>query len=542
MSTLAGVLSQKFHYVIPRFQRGYAWTHQVERLIEDLHAAFEEKRPFYFLGAIVLVRVDEDHVEVIDGQQRLISFTILIASLRDLINDPRGKEALQALINDASEIGRLQLRSREREFFRVAVQRPGQIAALAEGANMLTEARANFAEAAAIMVEALGEKSQSELAAFAHFVCSTAVFNVVETSDRSSAPSIYRRLNDPDTEATLTASDLMKAELFEMAGFTDAEADEASDRWDGVLEALGQRRLDELLSLMPEVESGTSIPAANEIGVFRRNFLNSVDAAAFLQKDLGRYADAFQQLRGAKIDAGATTIEVNRRLKCLALLRDRDWLGPALSIAADGPDDPEFLRRFFAGLERLAFTNFLGIIPANKRRERISRVLAARFEADALFGPDGALELTSAEKRRVIIRLNEPFIRDQNRRRIILMRVNAALPGGETLALTDDATVEHVLPINPSGQWFELFPDDVARDLLTHIIGNMTIVSNAQNQIAGDKLYPEKLRAYQREELGPMRALTRTLPQDQAAVWNPGALRRRHERLMTAIAADWSLT
>ena len=77
-------------YVIPNYQRPYSWTdEQVEKMWEDLWEAFQNEKENdgggedYFLGSIIVSKSkDSDFLEVIDGQQRLTTLTILISALK----------------------------------------------------------------------------------------------------------------------------------------------------------------------------------------------------------------------------------------------------------------------------------------------------------------------------------------------------------------------------------------------------------------------------------------------------------------------------
>src|ERR1700739_3928706 len=92
---VADVLGDKFIHEIPPYQRPYAWTsEQALQLIDDLREAMSSggDEP-YFLGSIVLIRPRGEHVgQVVDGQQRLTTLTILAAVLRDLASDPDAHE------------------------------------------------------------------------------------------------------------------------------------------------------------------------------------------------------------------------------------------------------------------------------------------------------------------------------------------------------------------------------------------------------------------------------------------------------------------
>jgi len=86
---IGDIFSDEYRFSIPRYQRPYAWTpEQAGELLDDLlWAAFtkpslDDADP-YFLGSVVLVKAESDaHAEVVDGQQRLTTLTILLSALR----------------------------------------------------------------------------------------------------------------------------------------------------------------------------------------------------------------------------------------------------------------------------------------------------------------------------------------------------------------------------------------------------------------------------------------------------------------------------
>ncbi len=85
---------------VPDYQRDYSWDKkQITEFWADL-AAFAGTDPKikpageYFLGATVLVNNGQHHL-VLDGQQRLATATILLAALRDKIQDYKDDAAKQ---------------------------------------------------------------------------------------------------------------------------------------------------------------------------------------------------------------------------------------------------------------------------------------------------------------------------------------------------------------------------------------------------------------------------------------------------------------
>ncbi len=83
------VFSNDFVFTIPLYQRPYAWTtEQAGELLQDLivslgdgNEPIDDINP-YFLGSIVLIKADKPDAQVVDGQQRLSTLTILLSALR----------------------------------------------------------------------------------------------------------------------------------------------------------------------------------------------------------------------------------------------------------------------------------------------------------------------------------------------------------------------------------------------------------------------------------------------------------------------------
>ncbi|WP_274856733.1 DUF262 domain-containing protein [Bacillus methanolicus] len=97
---LQKIFSPDFWFLIPEYQRSYVWqTENIVDLIDDLYYAFTYKNENeYFLGSLVLKRTDNHEFaeyEVLDGQQRLTTFFLMFAVLRDLLDNPSYKANLQ---------------------------------------------------------------------------------------------------------------------------------------------------------------------------------------------------------------------------------------------------------------------------------------------------------------------------------------------------------------------------------------------------------------------------------------------------------------
>src|SRR5450631_2519820 len=81
---IAGVLKQ-FRLQVPLNQREYRWeSKQITTLFQDLTKAINDDAE-YFLGTIVTIPVEDDVLEVVDGQQRLATIATLLAEMRNYL-------------------------------------------------------------------------------------------------------------------------------------------------------------------------------------------------------------------------------------------------------------------------------------------------------------------------------------------------------------------------------------------------------------------------------------------------------------------------
>ena len=92
------------HFVIPDFQRDYAWEREnLELMLDDIKEACRLDKPQYVLGPLV---VSDTGKKVVDGQQRLTSLVIILKALGegnvgflDFENRERTRKILAALSN-----------------------------------------------------------------------------------------------------------------------------------------------------------------------------------------------------------------------------------------------------------------------------------------------------------------------------------------------------------------------------------------------------------------------------------------------------------
>ncbi len=87
--TIADIFAGEEKYVVPLYQREYAWTdHEVGRLLADIWESYrKDPSRNYYIGTFVVKPVENSY-QVIDGQQRLTTLSILYSLIGDGLKSP----------------------------------------------------------------------------------------------------------------------------------------------------------------------------------------------------------------------------------------------------------------------------------------------------------------------------------------------------------------------------------------------------------------------------------------------------------------------
>lgn len=104
--SIKDLFSGQDFYTIPSYQRNYAWGYkEIEQLIQDiLDQAINNKDNKYYIGTLVTYLRKDGVYEVIDGQQRLTTFNLLISAIKNndkndsIDNSDKSKEYFKNLI------------------------------------------------------------------------------------------------------------------------------------------------------------------------------------------------------------------------------------------------------------------------------------------------------------------------------------------------------------------------------------------------------------------------------------------------------------
>lgn len=89
-------------YIVPDYQREYVWTDkEVHQLLEDINDQIDTGATReYFIGTVLVSPTDQkNHYEVIDGQQRLTTFFLLLCALKHVFEGEPQRQVVSGLIS-----------------------------------------------------------------------------------------------------------------------------------------------------------------------------------------------------------------------------------------------------------------------------------------------------------------------------------------------------------------------------------------------------------------------------------------------------------
>lgn len=252
--TIGGLLALTSPTIeVPDFQRNFSWTSsEVDTFWSDLQR-FDSQYPGnnltekeYFLGSLVFVS-GADKYEVLDGQQRLATATILLSVIRDYVarfKPEAGVSLAQEYIDKYSyatkaHIYKLTMNRFDKDFFRREIQEARTDTYIAPTPDiyshvLIRRAREYFESRFDEQHKALGEGEDAFNWAqrIALVLTDHVSVVVVSSTDADNASAVFETLNDRGIG--LSTPDLVRMLLLQRANPQDYDG--IMDSWSDVLE------------------------------------------------------------------------------------------------------------------------------------------------------------------------------------------------------------------------------------------------------------------------------------------------------------------
>lgn len=552
---LKQIFSSKFEYHIPSYQRPYAWTEEETGILfEDLYSFYQSEytdKDNYFLGSIVLIKEDDlPYADVIDGQQRLTTLTILLSVLCDAFSDPSHKSDCRTYLQDkGSEFEdipaqpRLFLRKQEQSFFKTYIQ-DVHIKELLEkdSAQLDSEAKRHVQKNCGLLREQVNKTLLTEEAriGFIRFLLNRCYLVAVWTPDRASAFRVFSVMNSRGLD--LLPTDIIKSETIGKLPETD-QAD-YTETWESIENQTGRDGFNEVFTHTRTIFAKERAKK-NLLEEFREFVLKNTTPQELIEQYLKPYASAYIQLKRCQYTATSHADEVNKLLIWLNRTGNYDWMPPAIKFLAEHQNDSEYVLWFVKKLERLASYLLATAKDVNRRVERYKWLLVEMEDRPqhSKEEPLKMIDLSATEIDEFLTALNgEIYEMTPIRRNYLLQRLDTFVSDGGAQYDTKLFTIEHVLPQNPDpdSQWLKDWPDEKERRSWLNRVGNLVPLSRQRNSAAQNYEFPIKKEKYfrSRKETSSYALTTQVLSYQS---WTPKDVAERQKKLIADYCANWEL-
>ena len=556
-NTFRQLMGNGLGYRVPSFQRDYSWSaDEWDDLWQDVTGLFgEDPEPAHYMGYLVLQSADNREFDIIDGQQRMTTLSLLmlaaISHLTDLAapedpEDPQFRRARQlrgnyiGYLDPVSLVPRskLTLNRHDDGFYQnylVPLQRLPQ-RGLNPSEHLLRRAFAWFRER-------IGKYCGDDGEAVARFV-DTAVdklfFTVITVTDELNAFTVFETLNARGVR--LSATDLLKNYLFSLISRESAHESEIrtlENRWEDIVGFLGSESFPEFLRIF--WNSRNRLVRKFELFKTIRSRVGDKAGAFALIRDMDRYARVYAALRSPEDDTW--TARERDSLAQLQMFNVRQPL--AVLLAAFDRFEQEDRSGFERFLRAIAVVSFrYNVICGRQSNEqemryndiarglsagRIAGVVEAIGALRPVYPSDGEFRTAFADKT-----LRTTSSRNKKIARFILVRIEERLSGSSLDFESARYGIEHVLPEHPGADWEQF--DDRQRDAFTYRLGNLTLLNTAANRDLGNAGFDEKRPVFEASEL----LATGKLAQDYD-VWTVDTIRERQNWMARQATGIWQV-
>lgn len=526
---------------VPTYQRSYAWkTEHVTALLEDVAGAILKKSQGgaaeYFLGSVVVIKKEDPDrsLEVVDGQQRLATTSIIIAAIRDYffrMNDDEAATALEKTylrwfdLVSREHPPRLRLNETDNDFYNATIlarPRDRQKGVTATKTSHRRIAAAYRVASTYISKQAAlygKQDAAKKMVQWVDFLKDSAQVIRVTVQDDADAFVIFETLNDRGLE--LSTSDLLKNYLFGLSG---TRVGETKERWlamTGALETVTRREVtvDYIRQLWASIYG---IIRKRELFYEIKKTVSNKQAAIDFATELADSAVLYAAILNPSHEVwgryGTASKQAIATLRLLRMERVRTLLLAILKFFSDAELKISLqylvaisVRLIMGGQPGWTVETALAAAAVKVRSKDIKTASDLAKELSKIVPDDEEFErrfavahVTNAQLARYYLRsLEEAFIGDPCPIEVINER-------------EDEVNLEHILPEKGRDPHWMHIPEDEAPSLARRI-GNMTLVTAQANTVAANGPFSEKLAVYAKSNAT---RLTKHLAQKYAgSVW-----------------------
>lgn len=559
-ATFRALIGNGMTYRVPQFQRDYSWGEQEwdDLWVDILETTRDGGETAHYMGYLVLQSTGEQSRDVIDGQQRLTTLSLIVlAAMKNLQrlvdegdevenNRQRLEQNRNIYIGDVNPVtltvtSKLTLNRHNNTYYQsYLVPLVSQLPSRGFNASetLLRQAFEWFDRKLREHIGDLTGKGE-ELASFVNRMSIRLFFTVITVTDELNAYRVFETLNARGVQ--LSSTDLLKNYLFSVLHrdkVHERDLEQLDERWAAIVDRLGSERFPTYLRVHWNSRHKVRVRESEMFKVVRRTVTRAAEVFTLLadiEADLDTYllltsggtqglskdaAQAVNELILFRVKTPQSLLIAARRI-----MPDNDF-AKVLRACVVVSFRYNIIGSLSGGDQETVYTNIIRRMLDGEitRSDQLIRALAQVYPTDLQFresfaekairsGPGGNKKLV----------------------RYILSKIERQHSTNDFDDESDRYSIEHVLPVRPGDGWQSF--DDQAMEQNVYRLGNVTLLETSVNRELGDAEYSEKRNAYAQSVV----AITRRLGEEYET-WTPETVDSNAQWMAKRAVAVWRIS
>ena len=555
-------------YSIPTYQRPYVWdTDQVVELLDCIKNAYEKKEDQYFIGSIVYKKSEKEvdgvtyqEFELLDGQQRITTIFLIIATIRDIViknKDKFDKEEYEDTVSTCKSLiyqqkskakgipERLRIvfdiRKDVRDFVDSYVKTDSStddedtlaVNAASKTVNISIKHISNTL----LVARKFFKENLDIISDFFTYLLNKVLLVYIATEDLQDAFQLFTVMNN--TGLKLTNSDILKAENLKHID-SDAKQQFWAIEWESMESYFGDD-FDNFLSqirtiLVKRKADYALVKEFNDNVYSEKRWNRSIKQWEPCKALLKRGENTFEFIKDYYIQyqnvfdknhfEETNSYEIYNYLNLMSKGLESDyWKAPVLMYFRKFKYDNflEFLKKLD---NKLSIDWIIGINPTTRIDNMNDILTCIEKESkteDVL--QSSVFDVNKSDFATVI----DGNVYGRKYARYLLLKVDMLSNSIDSPYIYPSMiTIEHILPQNPSNdsQWKKDFTDE-EREIWTDKIGNLTLLSRRKNTSQGNLDYSKKVEKYFKKNIETFPSIIKLFQENTE--WKMANLQKRQQ-------------
>lgn len=511
------------------------------------------------MGYLVLKTSDNRRFDIIDGQQRMTTISVLILAtlsyLQDLIekeidaesNAKRVEQLRNAYIGYLDPVtlvsqSKLELNRHNNNFYQTYLVPLDTIPqrGLNASEHLLRKAFVWFKDNIKTHCE-MKDSSGRDAAKFVDMLVDRLFFTVITVADELNAFTVFETLNARGVR--LSATDLLKNYLFSLIsgeGTHENELKKLEDRWERIVGLLSSESFPRFL----RAYWNSHQPFVREADLFKaiRRSITTKEAAFELLRNLDYAATVYTTLLDPQDKIWND--KESKALKELLMFSVRQPL-PML-IACYTKFYEKNRAAFDKIIKAVAIISFRynvigGLNPRDQEPlyNNIARKISDGTLTDGSDIIDNLKDVYPNDEKFKVAFANKELSTKSGRNKKIVRYILFAIEKQQSKQDFNDESaiysLEHILPENPSDEWVHI--DEINQDKLVYRLGNMTLLDVKSNDNIGNLGYTQKREAYAKSTFKITQAIA-----ENYDVWDADKIESRQKQMSKIASGIWKIS